>query len=81
MSEAVDLFDLATYAHGYLDAESNFRKMIADGELVEVVRCKDCKECEIDEIFHDYWCNGRKVWGDHYCGYGERRTDECHQKM
>ena len=31
------------FAHGYTDSESNFRKMIADGELVEVVRCKDCK--------------------------------------
>ena len=41
-----------------------------------VVRCKDCTKCEIDVIFHDYWCNGRKVWRDHYCAYGERRTDE-----
>lgn len=45
-------------------------------DAVPVVRCRDCKECEIDEVFHDYWCNGRKVWGDHYCAYGERRTDE-----
>lgn len=63
------------FSHGYTDAESNFRKMIADGELVEVVRCRECKECEIiDE--DDYWCKGRKVWEDHYCAYGERRTDE-----
>lgn len=63
------------FAHGYTDSESNFRKMIEGGELVEVVRCKDCKECEIEEVSNDYWCKGRKVWEDFYCACGERRTD------
>lgn len=39
-NEAVDLSDLATYAHGYLDAESKYRRMIEGGELVEVVMQK-----------------------------------------
>ena len=42
----------------------------------EIVRCKDCTKCQIDSIFHDYWCEGKKVWKDHYCGYAERRTNE-----
>ena len=42
----------------------------------EIIRCRDCKKCQIDSIYHDYWCDGRKVWKDHYCGYAERRTDD-----
>ena len=42
----------------------------------EIVRCKDCTKCQIDTVFHDYWCDGRKVWKNHYCGYAERRADE-----
>ena len=42
----------------------------------EIIRCKDCKYCE--ETNHVFgWCDGRKVWEDHYCGYAERRTDEA----
>ena len=32
------------FAHGYTDSERNFRKMIEDGELVEVVRCEKCQQ-------------------------------------
>ena len=40
----------------------------------DIIRCKDCKYCEeTNHVF--YWCDGRKVWEDHYCGYAERRTD------
>ena len=81
-SEAVDLCDLATYARGYLDAESKYRRMIEDGELVEVVRCKDCKyahmtyagECK----YCDIWFPDEPAYADgtFYCAAGERRTDE-----
>ena len=67
------------YAHGYTEAESNYRKMIEDGELVEVVRCKDCRwgeekcgniECNADlnvpSEYHGY---------DWFCPNGERRSD------
>lgn len=40
-----------------------------------IIHCRDCKNLEIDSIFHDCWCNGHKVWFDHYCGYAERRVD------
>ena len=42
----------------------------------ENIRCKDCAKCQIDDIYHDYWCEGKKVWENHFCGYAERRTDE-----
>lgn len=45
-------------------------------DVVPVIRCKDCARCSIDTVYHDYWCDGKKVWKDHYCGYAERRTDE-----
>ena len=38
-----------------------------------VVRCGECAKCQNDQWFHDYWCDGRKVWKDHYCGYGVRK--------
>lgn len=39
----------------------------------EIVRCEDCKKCQIEILCNDYWCDGKKVWKDHYCGYAERR--------
>ena len=78
------------FAHGYTDAESKYRKMIADGELVEVVRCKDCihqqkvfhKDKRIKEVGY-YICgcelaDGYSVVcldGD-FCSRGKRRSDE-----
>lgn len=75
-SEAVYLSDLATYARGYLDAESKYRRMIEDGELVEVVRCKECK------WFNDIGCaigivdDTDKPSEEDYCSYAERITYE-----
>lgn len=72
------------FAHGYTDAESNFRKMIADGELVEVVRCKDCKYYKKSEASNRMMCCRNDVDGwpvcydfnpDDFCSYGERRID------
>lgn len=79
-SEAVDLSDLSTYALGYLDAESKYRKMIADGELVEVVRCKDCKHYTWADNrafgFPVKWCEWtgfEDVDDNDFCSRGERR--------
>lgn len=63
------------FAHGYTDAESKYRKMIADGELVEVVRCKDCKFFVSDME----WCEAddeHPASPDAFCSWAERRTDE-----
>lgn len=38
----------------------------------EITHCRDCAKLQIDNIFHDYWCDGKRVRLDHYCGYAER---------
>ena len=57
-------------SYGVLDAYTYVLR--ATIGAVPVVWCKDCARCSI-EVDNDYWCDGRKVWKDHYCSYGERR--------
>ena len=42
----------------------------------EIIRCRECKHMQKDEIFHQCWCNGNEVKEDHFCGYAERKEDE-----
>lgn len=50
-------------------------------DLVEVVRCKDCKYCVVvDE--HEYWCNGfcspaRLVTPIDFCSHGVNKSELC----
>ena len=41
-------------------------------DMVEVIRCKDCKHCQKDTIFKKLYCDGREVVADGYCWKGER---------
>lgn len=41
----------------------------------EIITCGECARCQLDAVFHDYWCDGKKVWKNHFCGYAERRED------
>lgn len=59
---------------------STCEKFTPTADVVEVVRCKDCKHCEkiIDQFDNDwYFCtetvNKAEVKPDDYCSYGERR--------
>ena len=36
------------------------------------IRCKDCKNVHFDTTFKEYWCNGKKVPMDHFCGYAKK---------
>lgn len=45
-------------------------------ELVPIVRCKDCKRKKPDVFFDLYWCMGKLVEEDHFCGYGEKESEE-----
>lgn len=38
-----------------------------------LIRCRNCKYLQVDEVFHQYWCDGKRVGLDHYCGYAERK--------
>lgn len=49
-------------------------------DVVEVVRCKDCKHCKKDNHLKELYClkmsgdeHTHWVDKDFYCGYGERR--------
>lgn len=56
----------------------NALNAIPTADVVEVVRCNDCKYGEVDDAdFPDqYFCNHHGCdWneGNHYCSYGERK--------
>ena len=46
-------------------------------DAVEVVRCRECKQGEIDDpdFPDEYYCHAGCGWnkGDFYCAYGERK--------
>ena len=55
---------------------------IPTADVEEVVRCKDCRHCEIiiDQFDNDwYFCknavNNAKVEADDFCSYGERKEE------
>ena len=60
-------------AKAYIDS-------IPTADVVEVVRCKDCKNWEVEED-NGFYCyetcvlSGFNTTCDDYCSYGERRTD------
>ena len=62
-------------AYGYVDAKQIAEALTVDA--VEVVRCRECKQGEIDDPdFPDqYYCHAGCGWnkGDFYCAYGERK--------
>ena len=61
----------------------NFVDVAPTADVVEVVRCEDCKCCEQcypakaigKEAIVGWYCNlnSKYVLPTHYCGYGERR--------
>lgn len=47
--------------------------MVRASAQPEIIRCEDCNKCQIDIVYHEYWCDGKKVSADHFCGYAERK--------
>lgn len=48
-------------------------------EMVEVVRCKECKHCREEFCFHEKWWNDDgfvAVRENDFCSYGERKEGE-----
>ena len=41
----------------------------------EIIRCRDCGKCQYDTLFDKYWCNGREVREDFYCGDAVRKEN------
>jgi hypothetical protein len=48
---------------------------VKEPDLVEVVRCKDCKHLDCGCTFEWELRQGDGEWEDLFCCYGERRTD------
>lgn len=54
---------------------------IPNADVVEVVRCKDCKYC-IKEDDYEFWCNGfcspaRLVNPEDFCSHGFNKSELC----
>lgn len=82
------------YKHSFEMIAAKYAKIqdkMLNGELVEVVRCKDCKHNrERNEYERNYLVDGvlictspdatddcwNAVWGYHFCSYGERRAEQ-----
>lgn len=43
----------------------------------KVVTCKDCVKSQYDFMTKGYWCDGKQVSENHYCGYAERKSDDA----
>ena len=60
------------------EADKNFRYFKNKSNVVEVVRCKDCKwrGTEKCAMFYVCDCGGQYSWeiDDDFCSYGERRS-------
>ena len=68
--------NLKTNEHGDTDVnqvEIAINKSRAD--VVEVVRCKNCKWWDSDCGWCDLWGNTHE-YKDGYCSYGERKTND-----
>ena len=54
-------------------------KQIDNGQLVEVVRCIDCKWSKRDTMLDKHWCKHffgeMEVRENDYCSYGEKKDD------
>ena len=67
-AEATDLFDAFDFALDDVPA----------ADVVEVVRCGQCKHWKINpcNLYGGYcrYCDSAKI--DHFCGYGERKVEK-----
>lgn len=68
-------------AKGRMYATNEFialQKKIEDGQLVEVVRCKDCVNGYMSRGFFLCCSSGMVVNVNHFCSYGERKDNAEH---
>ena len=67
------------YLRGVLTDYDRGVKRVRKGDATEVVRCHDCELAIDGDAGNSYICVGfasRRVDGDDYCSYGERKEDE-----
>lgn len=51
-------------------------RSISAADVVEVVRCKDCKHFQKDLLFGKAYCDGRRIEPNDFCSCGERRGND-----
>ena len=59
-----------------VETATAFLNDIKDADVVEVVRCKDCRLAKEDILLDGFYhCenNGLSHRADHFCSYGERK--------
>ena len=54
----------------------SIRDYLAQHDIVEVVRCKDCEKWQEDKLFGLHLCEGRRMDADDYCSKPIRRSEE-----
>ena len=71
---------IARYDAEHVGSPGRARELITTApaaDVVEVVRCRECKYSFYDEIFGNFWCNShsgcRKVKDEGFCDLGERK--------
>ena len=82
--ETMDMQDLYLPAHFIqLLNEPPVYELIKDGDnIVEIVRCKDCKYSHLtydkEAKYCDQWETGEALYldGDFYCAFGEKKVTE-----
>lgn len=79
MSRYVDFYLIGELVDSHGNVHYEDLKNLPTADVVEVVRCKDCKYCEhwyADKgrcfLWHE---SGIDVFEDGFCNYGERRED------
>ena len=62
---------------------NDFYVIPKDTPTVDIVRCKDCKHCDKytkwnnkEYLGCNFNCDITEVAAEHYCSYGERRTED-----
>ena len=77
----IKILRVPIFPHELADPTEVVADYLLDNDVVPVVRCKDCKHWwkENEMCNHPQCCDGAYVVveapKDHYCGYGERKTD------
>lgn len=74
--EKTEVLKNKVYIHGYYFVSVDVIKELPVADVVEVVRCKDCKHSTIPSSFHnkELWCGNNRYGVNKldFCSYGEK---------
>lgn len=83
MDRLKEVFDYAEREFCECDyAVKNIREEVEKlpaADVVEVVRCKNCRFCVKECTFEGMWCRGERVSPEYYCAGGKREEKKDKQ--